>query len=164
MAWAEVAELVRWDVSCTAVSCATAYRKPLAPTEGGFFLPVCQSFTEIHCSRISFYIYPPQHSSLLGSSPLSFLVHHQWVTGLEKQFCWFEVHWFKFRVCWYDQEEKWHFGRSFHWNGRFICIPVLPIKGQLHREKLQDLAQKLESELQLESLSKNSQSNKFFCS
>lgn len=161
MAWAEVAELVRWDVSCTAVSCATAYRKPLAPTEGGFFcLSVSLSQKSVAAEFPS--IYPPQHSSLLGSSPLSFLVHHQWVTGLEKQFCWFEVHWF--RVCWYDQEEKWHFGRSFHWNGHFICIPVLPIRGQLHREMLQDLAQKLESELQLESLSKNSQSNKFFCS
>lgn len=74
VAWAEVTESVRWDVSCT--SCATAYSEPLALTEGRFF--VRQSFTEIHCGWISLFIPSPTPISvwilptfLLGPSPVS---------------------------------------------------------------------------------------------
>lgn len=74
MAWAEVTQSVRWGVSY--ISCATAYSEPLALTEGGFF--VCQSFTEIHCGRISLFIPTPTPISvwilptfLLGPWPVS---------------------------------------------------------------------------------------------
>lgn len=59
MAWAEVTESVRWDVRVD-------------------FLSICQSFTEIHCGRISLFIPSPTPISvwilptfLLGPSPVS---------------------------------------------------------------------------------------------
>lgn len=79
--------------------------------------------------------FPHQHPSPLGSCLLSFLVHHQWAKRLEKQICWLEVHWFKFRVWWWykgacyknmTKRGKWPFGRSFQQNGplsAFQCCP-----------------------------------------
>lgn len=88
-------------------------------------------------------LFPPQHPSLPRSCLLSFLVHHQWATGLE--ICWLEGHWFKFRVCWYDQEGKmplWQIILSkwtFHLLSSVGCI-----NAQLQKEILLALVQKWE--------------------
>lgn len=124
MAWAEVTESVRWGVSCT--SCATAYSEPLALTEGSLSVFLSVSLSQKSIVAGFPCLFPPQHPSLSGSCPLSFLVHHPWATGLE--ICWLEGYWFKFRVCWLTKKEKWPFCRSFHQNGSFICFPVARIK------------------------------------
>lgn len=119
--------------------CATAYSEPLALTEGGFF--VCLSQKSIMAGLPC--LFPPQHPSLPRSCLLSFLVHHQWATGLE--ICWLEGHWFKFRVCWYDQEGKmplWQIILSkwtFHLLSSVGCI-----NAQLQKEILLALVQKWE--------------------
>lgn len=115
MAWAEVADIAKWDVGPTAL--ITAYRKPLSPSECGLF----SCLSVFHRNPL---ISPPQHPSLQGSCPLSILIHHHRVMGLEKQICWLnQSTGSNSEYVDMTKREKWPFGRSFHQNGHFIWIP-----------------------------------------
>lgn len=88
------------------------------------------------------HLLPPQHPSLPGSCPVSFLVHHQWASGLG--ICWLEGHWFKFRVCWYDQEGKMTFWQIIPSRCTFYLLSSGMHQGQLQKEILLVLGQKWE--------------------
>lgn len=116
----------RWDVSCSVYHVSLPTKHHLLQLRADF-LPV--SLLQKSIAVWFLCAFPPQHPSPLGSCLLSFLVHHQWAKRLEKQICWLEVHWFKFRVWWYDREGKMTLWQIFPAKWTFICISVLPIKG-----------------------------------
>lgn len=93
------------------------------------------------------YIHPAPIPA--GSCSLLVSVRHQWAMGLEEQVCWLDFHWFRLRVCRYDQEGIMALWQSFPSKGTFYLHSGAACQGQLHKEMSWERAHKWEPELQV---------------